>query len=122
MYQAQTGVQCPDLGLMFTLLLHFYTQSAILFHYAPSTQDAHVWFSAKTNLKMICGSSYQHPMFHMFLTCAPQSASPSRGTSSLGSPALSSPAPFAPPRSAAAPLPPSSSPPPSSAPLRAGEK
>lgn len=114
MYQTQTGVQCPDLDLMFTLLLHFYMQSAILFHYAPSTQDAHVWFSAKTNLKMI--------VWIVILTCAPRSASPSRGISSLGSPALSSPAPFAPPRSAAAPLPPSSSPPPSSAPLRAGEK
>ncbi len=59
---------------------------------------------------------------YLFLTCAPRSASPSRGTSSLGSPALSSPAPFAPPRSAAAPLLPSSSPPPSLSPPRAGEK
>ncbi len=58
--------------------------------------------------------------FHLFLTCAPQSASPSHGTSPPGSPALSSPAPFAPPRSAAAPLLPSFSPPPSSSPPHAG--
>lgn len=56
---------------------------------------------------------------YLFLTCAPQSASLSRGTSALGSPALSSPAPFAPARSAAAPLLPSSSPPPSLPPPRA---
>lgn len=55
-------------------------------------------------------------------TCAPQSASLSRGTSSLCSPAPSSPAPSAPPRSAAAPPLPSFAPPPSSSPLHAGEQ